>query len=641
MSYQSIIEEYIHTPITQGGRNHALFKAAAACKDSEYSKADAQNTLLNKAQSDGLSYREIMQTIDSAYARPVSDAPKFEAKEKGRDLSWDDDLGGLLHAPTRKIEVYKAEIPPPSSNWTEDLKRLLTSAFSPEENIQVVKDVFERDGKFVPAGRGDTLSVKALLERSSEEFNQWVGHSNGAYMRINPMDGQGASDKNVTAFRHVLVESDTLPMEQQLSIYRELQLPVSGLIHSGGKSIHAWVRVDAENQEQYKKRCAYVYEALEAQGFEIDHSNKNPSRLSRLVGVRRGQGEQYLISERGGQPDFETWVRWLEQKANDLPEIESFDAIMREDPPLAPVLIDGMLRQGHKLLIAGPSKAGKTFWLINLALSLNAGKPFFGFPVKKSSVLFANFEVDRASFYNRVRNVGEALGITDYSNIDVWNLRGRSAGIEELAPQIIRNIKERNYGAVILDPTYKFMGERDENNAGDITSMMNYLDQIAVQTNTSIIVASHFSKGKQGDKNQTDRVSGSGVFARDPDAIITLSEVKDEPNGYKMEGTLREFAAFEPVGLRWEWPIHEVDQELAEARVDGDTSKASINSADLIEMFLTINGGDMSTAVPWKQYKESVEFQDAKLRKYIDTMKPHEGLILENQGGYIVLKEVN
>ena len=216
----------------------------------------------------------------------------------------------------------------------------------------------------------------------------------------------------------------------------------------------------------------------------------------------RGTQQQYLIADRSGQPDFETWVQWWEKKATDLPEIESFDSIKAEDPDLDPVLIDGMLRQGHKMLIGGPSKAGKTFWLINLALSLQAGKPFFGFGVKESSVLIVNFEIARSSFYNRVLEVGKKLGINDYSNLDVWNLRGKSAGIEELAPQIIRKIKDRKYGAVILDPAYKMMGQRDENNAGDITSMMNYLDQIAVQTGCSIIIAAHFSKGKQGEKTQ-------------------------------------------------------------------------------------------------------------------------------------------
>ncbi len=638
MSYKSIIDDYIHTPIFEGGRNQALFKAAAACKDEGYTQADTEQALTQKAQGDGLNAREITQCIQSAFARPVSELPRLEGGQIGQNLSWDEDLNGLIHAPKRKIEVYKAEIPPPGSNWLEDYKRLIESAFLENEKINIVKNVYEREGKYIPGGKGENSPFEQITNSDSDQFHDWIGHNNGVFVRINPMDGQGGADKNVTSHRHVLVESDTLPPEQQLAIYRELQLPVSGLIHSGGKSVHAWVRVEAENIEQYKKRCAYVYEVLEAQGFEIDHSNKNPSRLSRLPGVKRGENYQYLIQERSGQPDFETWVKWWETKANGLPEIESFEDLAREDPPLAPVLIDGVLRQGHKLLIGGPSKAGKSFWLINLALSLSSGKPFFNFAVKPSSVLYVNFEIDRPSFADRVKKTAKALNINNFANLDVWNLRGKSAGIEELAPQIIRNIKSRNYGAVILDPTYKFMGNRDENNAGDITELMNYLDQIAVQTGCSIIIASHFSKGKQGDKNQTDRISGSGVFGRDPDAIVTLSEVKDEPNGYKMEGTLREFKPFDPVGVRFEYPIHVVDDELGQAEVDGQTQKG-INSQELIEAALTITGGDTAENIPWKTFKASLNYSDGKLKRFIEGMKPYDGLLIQLIAGYVVIKE--
>ena len=640
MSFQRIIDEYLNTPIFKGGRNHELFKAAAACKDEGYSQTQAEQALLNKAQGDGLPYGEIMQTIRSAFDRPISDAPRLEHNTIGANLDWDDDLGGMLHAPKRKIEVYKAEIPPPSSTWEHDLKTLLSSGFEENEKVCIVKDLMERDGKHVPASKGTTMSVGQLLEAPTEKLHDWIDHNNGAFMRINPMDGEGVKDANVTAYRHVLVESDTLPMQEQLAIYRELQLPVSGLIHSGGKSIHAWVRVEAENIDQYKKRCAYIYDILEAQGFEIDHSNKNPSRLSRLVGVMRGTQQQYLISDRSGQPDFETWVKWWETKANGLPEIESFDSIITENPELDPILIDGMLRQGHKMLIGGPSKAGKTFWLINLALSLQSGKPFFGFSVKQSNVLIVNFEIARASFYDRVKKVAEKLGVNTFENLDVWNLRGKSAGIEELAPQIIRKIKDRNYGAVILDPAYKMMGQRDENNAGDITSMMNYLDQIAVQTGCSIIIAAHFSKGKQGEKSPTDRISGSGVFGRDPDAIITMSEIKDESNAYLLEGTLREFAAFDPIGIRFDWPIHVIDDSLKDAQVDGDLKK-KINDQEIYDSFLTLSGGDMNQSLFWKDFKKSLDIPEQKLKKHIMNMKPYEGLQISINGGMVVLREVH
>jgi len=184
------------------------------------------------------------------------------------------------------------------------------------------------------------------------------------------------------------------------------------------------------------------------------------------------------------------------------------------------------------------------------------------------------------------------------------------------------------------------MGQRDENNAGDITSMMNYLDQIAVQTGCSIIIAAHFSKGKQGEKSPTDRISGSGVFGRDPDAIITMSEIKDESNAYLLEGTLREFAAFDPIGIRFDWPIHVIDDSLKDAQVDGDLKK-KINDQEIYDSFLTLSGGDMNQSLFWKDFKKSLDIPEQKLKKHIMNMKPYEGLQISINGGMVVLREVH
>lgn len=638
MSHKENIEQYLSTPIYQGGRNHALFIAAAACKDNDYNQAEAERALTAKALGDGLKQWEISQTINSAFARPVSENPRLEGNTIGNNLSWDDDLAGLVHAPKKKIEVYKAEIPPPASDWTNDLKRLCQSAFDPTDTINIVDEFRTNEhGKPIPGGRGLQYPVQKILDATPEQLALIAEHGRGGWLRINPTDGKGIADKNITNFKHVLVESDTLGLGEQLAVYKELQLPVSAIIHSGAKSLHAWVRVEASNLEQYKKRAAYIYELLEAQGFEIDLSNKNPSRLSRLVGVQRDGSPQYLITERSGQPDFESWVQFWETKANGLPEIESFDDMDAEKPELAPELITGILRQGHKMILAGPSKAGKSFGLINLALSIASGRDFLGFPTKQGPVLYVNFEIDRASFYHRVKKVSSELGITETKGLDVWNLRGKSAGIEELAPQIIRKIKKRNYSAVILDPTYKFMGDRDENNAGDITSLMNYLDQISVQSGCSIILAAHFSKGQQGQKNQADRISGSGVFGRDPDCIICLSEIKDEPDAYLMEGTLREFKALDPVGLRFEYPIHRLDSSLNGAMIEGaEKKKKGTTDQDIIDQFLILVGGDMEETKFIKELSISSNLAERTLKGRINKMGFNEaGLKLTTQGNLV------
>ena len=69
--------------------------------------------------------------------------------------------------------------------------------------------------------------------------------SEGAWIRFNPLDGQGVKDLNVTDYRYALVESDDMEIDKQNAIIRELELPVACLVHSGKKSLHAIVRIDA------------------------------------------------------------------------------------------------------------------------------------------------------------------------------------------------------------------------------------------------------------------------------------------------------------------------------------------------------------------------------------------------------------
>lgn len=51
--------------------------------------------------------------------------------------------------------------------------------------------------------------------------------------------------KNVTSFRYAVLESDTVPEEQWLKVLIKLPLPIVAIYTSGGRSLHALVRIDA------------------------------------------------------------------------------------------------------------------------------------------------------------------------------------------------------------------------------------------------------------------------------------------------------------------------------------------------------------------------------------------------------------
>lgn len=256
-------------------------------------------------------------------------------------------------------------------------------------------------------------------------------------------------------------------------------------------------------------------------------------------------------------------------QAKDLPSIVNLADVWDKPPELSPELIAGVLREGHKMIISGPSKAGKSFLLIELAFALAEGFNWLGNRCEMTKVLYCNMEIDKASFIRRVKKVYEAHKMNKDihpENIDIWNLRGNCEPITLLAPKIIDRIKGKGYKAVIIDPLYKVMAG-DENSNSDTAAMLKGFDRIAEETGASVIYSHHFAKGNGGDRSVIDRGSGAGVFARDPDAIVTMTQLDYEdfsdPNvtAWRVEFVLREFANRQPVNVLFEYPIHNIDTD--------------------------------------------------------------------------------
>lgn len=190
-------------------------------------------------------------------------------------------------------------------------------------------------------------------------------------------------------------------------------------------------------------------------------------------------------------------------------------------------------------------------------------------------------EIDDPSCYNRFRSIYNAMGMNvdiNVSNLTVWGLRGFSMPLSQLAPLIIE--RSKGYDAVIIDPLYKVM-DGDENSNSDIGRMVGQFDRIARETGASVIYAHHFAKGTGGDRDTIDRGAGAGTFSRDPDAILTMTqlEMPDEVNevhtAWRMEYVLREFPNHKPVSFWWEYPLHRIDPKLDIEAVETSATKAA------------------------------------------------------------------
>lgn len=456
-------------------------------------------------------------------------------KSEGRELDWGDEIEGDEYVVIDKNWIEGMEIQEPV-NWNpvQEISTYLETLFEASENVGYVVETWQTDdGKYLPTkGAYDRTAGELiqLLNQCNGDLGAVLGDYNpeaGAWIRFNPLDGKGVKNENVTEYKYALVESDSMDLEKQNAILRELELPIAVMMFSGKKSIHAIVKVEASNYEEYRKRVNYLYDVCRKNGLEIDNQNRNPSRLSRMPGVERNGKKQFIIDTNIGKTSWAEWEDWIEDLNDDLPDPESLTDFWDNMPELAPPLIEGVLRQGHKMLMAGPSKAGKSFALIGLSIALAEGVKWLGWQCTQGKVLYVNLELDRASALHRFKDVYKALGLppNNIDNIDIWNLRGKSVPMDKLAPKLIRRAQKKDYIAVIIDPIYKVL-TGDENSADQMAHFTNQFDKVATELGSSVIYCHHHSKGSQGSKRSMDRASGSGVFARDPDALIDLVELE-------------------------------------------------------------------------------------------------------------------
>ena len=558
---------YLQRGAPPGTRNAELFDAACQFRDAGHGLEQTEGRLLARALADGLAESEARTTIRSAFSRTARE-PVTAGHRHIRQT------GGPPALPAQPAQ-------PPGEGLPEPLPggflRLLAACFREGEHVAVAPAAESDEGEPVPR-RGVTMTAAQWRARVAQSggIDRVFGTKLGLFMRINPMLPGGARNEDVTCFRHALVEFDKdgegrpIPRGDQYRAILASGLPVSVIIDSGNRSLHAWVRVDAPDAEEYARRVEVIWKWFE--GMHLDRQNRNPSRLSRCPdGWRTVDGEhrqQLLLAVSVGA---ESWKAWeVSHGDTGLPPIVSGDSFMASPEEEPEQLVSGVLHRGAKMVLGGPSKARKSWSLLDLMLSVSTGTPWWGFQTRQGRALYLNFELPPFAIQHRLRVIAEAKAIPAFGGFDIWNLRGYATDFSALIPKILGRIRDTGYALILIDPVYKGLGNRSENDAGDIASLLNEIEQLAVKSGAAVVFGAHFSKGNQSGKDAIDRIGGSGVFARDPDVIVTMTPHEDE-GAHSIDITLRALPPVHPFVVRWDEAVFTADR-------DADPSK--LRSAD-------------------------------------------------------------
>ena len=249
-----------------------------------------------------------------------------------------------------------------------------------------------------------------------------------------------------------------------------------------------------------------------------------------------------------------------------LPDLENAGAFPpQENIPLPPSLIQGVLHQGSKMVLAGGSKSYKTWTLIDLAISVAGGGQWWGWDCARKPVFLLNLELQDAFFKHRVWSVTKAKRREKPpEDLWTWQLRGKCYDVATLRVGLDMQMQKLGVapGLLVIDPIYKAFAGGNENDAGEVTAFLEEIEAFTVDTGAAVCYGAHFSKGNQSEKEAMDRISGSGVHGRDPDAILTMTKHAQE-DCLTVEASLRDYPPVKPFVVEWDFPLFHRDDSFA------------------------------------------------------------------------------
>ena len=244
-----------------------------------------------------------------------------------------------------------------------------------------------------------------------------------------------------------------------------------------------------------------------------------------------------------------------------LPDFISAAQIHPGRIKLPPLLIEHLLHREAKMVLGGGSKTYKSWALADLGLSVAAGVPWWNFPCRQGVVVYLNFELIQGFLEWRIYNICRAKNITLPSWFLYWNLRNKCYDLAKIARVLEARLQAWNWRVdlIIADPIYKALGGLDENSSSEMGLLMETIEKLSVHTGAAVVFGAHFSKGGQAQKEAKDRISGSGVFGRDPDAIVTMTKHSQE-HSYAVESDLRYLPALPDFVVSWKFPLLHIDE---------------------------------------------------------------------------------
>lgn len=310
----------LHRIVPPGSGCHASI-FAAACVGVEIGLTDSEIVQGLKATVDPQRQRqrpnEILETIRQARCKtsPIEPGQPWTASP-AYFIGRGPETANQTQKPTfpgRAVALKLIELAHGAT--VEDLAALSPNNWNPDFEAHAILNLLWKPDEFLFIGNAFSkrvLKVSQWLDLIEAEI-PWP------HIIPNPLTGilhetkEGKlslrCDSAVADYRFCLIEFDEMPRPDQIafwfSIIDKNLLRVSAIVDSGGKSLHAWVRIDLPDRPAWDREIVQnFYEkdfgVLATMG--ADRASQNPSRLSRMPGhfrIEKGRKQKLLFLNAG------------------------------------------------------------------------------------------------------------------------------------------------------------------------------------------------------------------------------------------------------------------------------------------------------------------------------------------------------
>lgn len=324
---------------------------------------------------------------------------------------------------------------------------------------------------------------------------------------------------------------------------------------------------DKQNRKTAKETAKEITELLKS-GAPVDNVmiQADVQNLLDLPGSSTESVRDTLVKGGCSQLQAESILRhFFGTVPQDAPKGHSPKDYKDREIPKVDWIVDGLVAPGVGT-IASPPKYGKSFLMLQLAVSISEGFDFLGFNTKRSTVLYYDLEFGEDATARRMEKM-YGKSFRDFDNIVYFGKNDNVGYLDNSSNNFIHNmetalLKNPNTRLVIIDVINSIIPpETKQSNTADggkqaVYDEMKKLQAIVKKYGIAIIVVDHTRKGKDADDPFND-INGSIGKVAASDFIWVLrkqSRFADEGIMYcqSKEGASKELIMHkDPQNLRW------------------------------------------------------------------------------------------